>query len=218
MARRRNATPLDDGDIPTPESALGLFGRDGPVCDLELHPADIEGLSASARLARQRKVIFLRAFAQRGIISDGLRAAGVSRTLVSAHWLKEDTDWFVPLYKAALEEAADNLEAEATRRAVEGVDEPIVYQGMMTTVTDEAGNTRPLTVKKYSDNLLQMLLKGRRREVFGDRLKAEVDVRAVGVLVVPGMADPNTWEDAAREQQAKYAGQIGEDDNGEKKA
>lgn len=68
--------------------------------------------------------------------------------------------------------AADVLEQEARRRAVDGVDEPIVHQGQisgdwidpetnMPCHPDTPGaQFRPLTVKRYSDTLLIFLLKG----------------------------------------------------------
>ena len=46
----------------------------------------------------------------------------------------------------------------AHRRAHDGVDKPIVYQGV---VTD--------TYKEYSDSLLQMLMKGYKKEKYADR-------------------------------------------------
>jgi hypothetical protein len=54
-----------------------------------------------------------------------------------------------------LEEAADVLLAEARRRAIEGVEEPIMHQGQVVT-----------TVRRYSDLLLIFLLKSARRRDF----------------------------------------------------
>ena len=54
--------------------------------------------------------------------------------------------------------AADALEAEARRRAVEGTQEPLVSAGRI--VRDDDG--RPIAVRRYSDNLLLALIKARR--------------------------------------------------------
>ena len=67
---------------------------------------------------------------------------------------------------------ADQLEKEAVRRAKDGVLEPVINQGRL--VLDDEGN--PLMTRKYSDGLLQFLLRGRRRQVYGD--KREIDTRA----------------------------------------
>jgi hypothetical protein len=56
--------------------------------------------------------------------------------------------------------AADKLESEARRRAIEGVEEP-VYQG------GQLVGTRMV----YSDSLLALLLKGRRKKVFAERVE-----------------------------------------------
>ena len=59
----------------------------------------------------------------------------------------------------AVEFAADALEVEARRRAVDGVEEPVFYQG------DEVA-----TVTKFSDGLLRDLLKANNPEKFRERV------------------------------------------------
>ena len=135
---------------------------------------------------------FLDELTASGNVSGSARAVGVNSTTVYALRAK-DAD-FAAAWEQALEDATDELEQEARRRAVRGVQEPVVYQGQLTPVWkrdasgqpvlevyDEAGNTRPvqetdpdgrpvwLTVTKHSDALLALLLKGRRKRVFADR-------------------------------------------------
>ena len=93
---------------------------------------------------------------------DLARACKLAEVGRSSHyrWLKEDT-----AYRAAMERArimaGDILEAEAHRRAVEGVEEPVGwYKG-------QAGGT----VRRYSDNLLIFLLKGVLPERYKDRME-----------------------------------------------
>ena len=160
-------------------------------------------------MSLERRRLFLRAFAHRGIVLEGCRAAGVSRDAVY-HW-RETSEWFSTLYDIAVEEAADRIEAEAIRRAVDGYDEPVIYQGMPTTVVDpETGEQRQLTVRKYSDALMALVLKGARPEKYRENHKVEVEGGAGGVLIVPGAIDPKAWAEAARAQQAKFAGNEGE--------
>ncbi len=69
-------------------------------------------------------------------------------------WKGEDED-FRRRWNEAIDEGTDLLEKEARRRAVEGVDEPVFYQG-----------TECAVVKKYSDQLLMLMLRGRRSDVY----------------------------------------------------
>lgn len=184
-----------------------LYER-GPVSELELVEWELEGLSVQERMSWEKRRLFLRAFAQRGIILEGCRIAGVSRGAVE-HW-RETSEWFQELFLIAVEEAADRIEGEAFRRAVDGYDEPVIYQGLPTMVTDaQTGESHQLFVRKFSDPLLQTLLKGARPEKYRDNHKVDIGTSGGGVLIVPGVIDPEAWSKAAGEQQAKYAGNDG---------
>lgn len=177
----------------------------GPISELELADWETDGLTAAARMRMERQRLFLRAFAQNGIILMGLQAAQCSRANV-LQW--REKEWFETLYQMAIEEAADRVEMEAYRRAVVGYDEPVIYQGLPTTVADPVtGEFKHLTIRKYSDTLMAMVLKGVRPEKYRDNHKVEIEGNAAGgVLIVPGTIDPVAWAKAAGEQQAKYAG------------
>ncbi len=83
-------------------------------------------------------------------------AAGVDRTWV---WkLREADPEFAKAYDEAMEAGIDRAEQEAFRRAVEGTKKGIWHQGVL--VGSE-------TV--YSDAMLALLLKGRRKKVYADR-------------------------------------------------
>lgn len=125
---------------------------------------------------------FLAAFSLTGNVSESARIAKVERNRVYAY-MRESTD-FAEAFATAQEEADDILEREARRRAVEGVDEPVIHQGELCGVwVDKDGKTVsqdtpdakliPLTVKKYSDTLLIFLLKGQRPGKFRDNVKHE---------------------------------------------
>ena len=103
---------------------------------------------------------------------------------------------FVRSYQEALEEAADMLEAEAWRRALEGVPHPIVNSGkpVLDPVT---GST--LMVRRYSDTLLMMLLRGSKPDKFS--LKAPIALRENSMLVLKEIStddDPPRREAATR--------------------
>lgn len=95
---------------------------------------------------------FLSNLAELGNVRDACRAAGIGRS-TAYEWRQDIT--FAGAWDAALEEAADALEGEARRRAVEGVEEPIYHRG------EVVGH-----VQRYSDTLLIFLLKGLRPERF----------------------------------------------------
>lgn len=101
---------------------------------------------------------FLAALAECGIFTRAAEAAGVDRATV---WRRRQDDAeFAQACDQAIDMASDKLEAEAIRRAVEGVEEP-VYQGGQLIGTKTV----------YSDSLLALLLKGRRKKVFAERIE-----------------------------------------------
>lgn len=75
--------------------------------------------------------------------------AGISRTTMF-EWRRDDPE-FAAAWVEAMEEGTDRIEAEAFRRAVEGVSRPVFQCG------EEVGR-----VQEYSDTLLTLLIKGRR--------------------------------------------------------
>ncbi len=89
-------------------------------------------------------------------VSEGARSIGMARR--SLYDARARDNEFAQLWDAAVEEAADCLEQEAWRRAVEGWDEPVFYQGKAVGA-----------VRKYSDRMLELLLKGHRPEKYKDR-------------------------------------------------
>lgn len=107
------------------------------------------------KLTRARQERFLEALAQSGNVTAAVAVAGISRT--RAYELRKTDPTFAVAWDEA-EEAAAALEAEARRRAVEGVAEPLVSAGKF--VRDDDGP--PIAIRRYSDNLLLALLRARR--------------------------------------------------------
>jgi hypothetical protein len=184
---------------------------------------------------------FLAALGRGSSVVEASAAAGISST--TAYKLrKEDAD-FAEAWRIALEDSADVLETEARRRAVDGVEEPVVYQGQLTPVWERDedgrlvqdivecepykvgdrvfttqrqprqarnadGSLKWLTVRKPSDSLLALLLKGRRKDVFADRTEltgangapVEIDAttrRARIAAILAKAAQRKTFEDIA---------------------
>ena len=110
------------------------------------------------RVTKQRRQRFLEALAATGNVTLAARAAAVSRTSVYAY--RQADEDFERGWLEAEQIAGDRLEAEAWRRGVDGVSEPVVSAGRLVTGAD--GN--PLFVQRYSDQLLLALLRARRPE------------------------------------------------------
>ena len=98
---------------------------------------------------------FLDQLRQHGNISEAARQAGIDRK--TAYNSKAKAPEFAEAWEEAVAESTDTLEAEARRRAVEGVEEPVYYRGAV------VGH-----ITKYSDGLLMFLLKGKRPDEFRD--------------------------------------------------
>ena len=122
----------------------------------------------------ERKAIFLAVLEDTASPKAAAAAAGIVRSTAFYH--KANDLEFRTQWVAAVEVALDSLLEEAYRRAAVGVDEPVIHQGRVSTVADpETGDERPLTVRKYSDRLMEVLLKWRYGDQMADRLRVKVD-------------------------------------------
>ena len=129
------------------------------------------------------KPIFLEALRHMPIIRHACEAAGVHR--VTAWRAREADEGFAAAWDDAIEDGIDKAEQEAYRRAVDGWHEPVIDKGRLawayerkvseegiesfSPVLDANDQPVPLTVRKHSDGLLTFVLKGRRRNVYGDK-------------------------------------------------
>ena len=100
--------------------------------------------------------VFLAALRETGNVSAAARRASTSRSV--CYGRRRRDAGFAAAWEDALEEAADRLEMEAFRRAVDGVGEDRFFGGH---VVGE--------VTRYSDALLMFLLRARRPQRFGPR-------------------------------------------------
>ncbi|MDA0338058.1 MAG: hypothetical protein O2782_23050 [bacterium] len=100
-----------------------------------------------------KKQAFLKALGASGNITLSARAAGSARSVVY-EWREKD-EAFGVAWDEALAEAADVIEGEIYRRAVDGVEEGIYYQGKKVDV-----------VRRYDSLLLIFLAKACNRRRF----------------------------------------------------
>lgn len=146
----------------------------------------VRGLHAP--LTAERKAIFLRELARHGVAAEGARVAsphtaerhGALSTFVSERGRDPE---FAAAWADALEQANAALEREAWRRAVEGVPHGVFQKGQR--VIDHDG--QPATERQYSDRLLEVLIRSRLSDRYGDKkqieLKGHIDVRSVTLSI-----------------------------------
>lgn len=147
--------------------------------------ATIKKPRKSPRTKDIRQAQFLAAYRECGSVRI---SAAVARVHRSRHyrWLEDDAA-YAQSFEDAHADAIEALEAEVRRRAVLGVEEPVIYQGALCyeplrdkdgrPVLDDEGHvkfgSRPLTVRKPSDVLLMFLLKGLKPQTYRDNVTVE---------------------------------------------
>lgn len=107
------------------------------------------------------KAKFLAAFSQHGTITHAAREVGINPKR-HYEWLLSDPE-YITRFKEAREQAVESLEREARRRAIEGTEQPVYWQG------EQIG-----TIRKFSDVLLIFLLKGAKPEVYRERYEHRI--------------------------------------------
>lgn len=116
--------------------------------------------------AKTWQEIFLKELRDCGNVSAACAKAHVERSTVYKE--KKHDDTFAEQWKNALDDAMDSLEAEAWRRARDGVPRLIFYKGAL--VTDDKDN--PIIQRDYSDTLMTLLLKAHRPDKYRERVEA----------------------------------------------
>jgi hypothetical protein len=109
-------------------------------------------------MAQNKKGKFLDQFGATGLVGKSAEAVGIGRRTVY-NWLDNDPE-FHQQFEYAREQFVEMLEAEAKRRACDGVDKPIFYQGQLVE-----------TVKEYSDTLMIFLLKANAPDKYRERVE-----------------------------------------------
>jgi len=117
-----------------------------------------------------------------GFIGKACEAVGVSKQSVYV-WRESDPE-FAANWERAVDLATEDLEKEARRRAYQGVEEPVFYQG------EVCGH-----VRKFSDTLLMFTIKARKPE-YRDTVKltiTDADKLIDGAVERHGLTKPETF-------------------------
>lgn len=123
------------------------------------------GRALTERTRQRARALFLDELRQRGNVKDAAAAAGIARR--TAYQWRDADEEFAAAWVEAIEEAADAMEREAWRRAVDGFDEPVFGR----IGRDQDGEVG--TIRRYSDSLMQLLLKAHRPEKYRERQQVE---------------------------------------------
>lgn len=118
-----------------------------------------------------RQHIFLKIYAECGNLTVAAVGAQID---VRAHYKWLEDEEYRTAFDTARNTALDLLEAEARRRAIEGDEEPAVYQGGLCYERLANGRKKQIVYKRKSDNLLMFLLKAGRPEQYRDTWKGEI--------------------------------------------
>lgn len=130
---------------------------------------------------------FLEALRTVPVIRQACEAAGVERT--TAWRARQADEAFAEAWDHAIEEGIDRAEQEAFRRAVQGWDQGVWHQGVLVG-----------TERRYSDAMLSLVLKGRRKSVYADRTEltgAGGGAMHGQVMIVTGVPEPGDNSDLA---------------------
>jgi hypothetical protein len=141
-------------------------------------------LVLAGTLDEKRKHIFLRVLAETANLKLAANAAGYKNTAAINKARRSDEAFDAAVVEAA-EAAADMLEAEAVRRATQGVKRNVYFKGEI--IDEEV---------IYSDSLLALLLKAAKPEKYSERVRQETNVNLrVGIAVLPSTSKSlEHWE------------------------
>ena len=133
------------------------------------------------------KPAFLAALRELPVVAHACTAVGIERS--TAYRARELDEVFATAWDEAMEDGVDRAEQEAYRRGVVGFEEPVIDKGRLAyryeryvvegidgnveehwrLALDANGQPIPLTVRKHSDAMLGLVLKGRRKSVYAER-------------------------------------------------
>ena len=151
---------------------------------IPLHPLPFCGMQPAMNDQPIWTDLFLRQLRGHGLVNTAATAAGVTKRAIDR--LRLNDAEFDYACECAIEAAADELELEARRRAVDGIEKGVWYQG------EEVG-----TELHYSDGLLTTLLKAKRADEFAERKQITGAGGKPLTVVVRSFGDPDAPPPAA---------------------
>lgn len=129
---------------------------------------------SNKKLTPAKKRIWLDAYGQSANITYACEVAGITRTCY-IKWMQRDPE-FARQKQLAEAKSVEILEAEARRRALEGVERRLFYKGKEIKVKGPDGKLVPYVERSYSDVLTIFLLKAANPAKYCDTARAKSDV------------------------------------------
>jgi hypothetical protein len=130
-------------------------------------------MAANLQFTPELRELFLEQLRTSPNVSAAARACGIGPGTAYKH--RQSDPSFAEAWDEAIEECIDTLEAKLYERATVGYEEAQVYKGQIAMQADPiTGQQRPVTVRKFSDNVGMFLLRGRRRRIYGDASSIEL--------------------------------------------
>lgn len=156
------------------ENEVALFGNRISPAPAVIDQDHWDLLRLAGTLDEKKKHIFLRVVAETANLKLACQSAGYRNMAAINRALRDDIA-FYDAFQEASKAAGDFIEAEATRRAMQGVKKAVYYKGEI--IDYEI---------TYSDSLLTLLLKAAKPDKYADRSKNETNVNVrVGIAVLP---------------------------------
>lgn len=120
------------------------------------HPPTNSNFQVRTAKLKPKQRAFLEAYAFYGNLTRAADEAKVNR-LTHYDWMETDPQ-YVAGFEAAEDQYADRIRDAVRQRAVEGVAEPVIWQGK---IQRDAGTDETVTTLRRSDRLLEVLAKAK---------------------------------------------------------
>ena len=146
------------------------------------------------------KPAFLDALRRTGIVKHAVEAAGIARR--TAYDARDRDEAFAKAWDDIVEDATEEMEREAVRRAAEGTVKPVFQHGR------KVGE-----IREYSDTLLMFLLKARRPEVYRENSRVVHEGGAlaqVNVSLSLGEGDRAKLRELLRKRPVRFDAESGQ--------
>lgn len=155
---------------------------------------------SDSQTTAEKRLKFLCLLSETGNVTESAKKSGLNRQFL--YDFRESHQDFAAAWDKCIKRAGGKLKEEALRRAVKGIMEPVYYKGK------KVGS-----IRKYSDPLLTLLIKGAFPDEYADRAKTEVKNTEPIIIrwmpppelapaVAPENAATGTKEDVAKEESA----------------
>lgn len=170
LAKRGGSVPLAAADRKLPRSTAQRWANRAADARLTVQPEHTR-TSEPAPLDTSWHGAFISELAKTANASAAAKAAGVGRTTAYEH--READPAFAALWAEAEAIADDAVIAEVRRRAMDGVDEPVFYQGA------ECGQ-----IRRYSDAMLTILARHAHGGMYRERQESKVEQTGTMTVIV----------------------------------